>query len=244
MKNNDTWDMAWEKSETSEYLNFTEDTLLNYIDRKKIDFMNDYLPDCGTVVEVGAGSARLLTIVGLHKPYQLIALDNNSSALKLASKNLEQMKLKGTALFGDAENLPFEDCSIDVVLSGGLLEHFIDPLPVLKEMNRVLKPDGIFYADIVPRKFSLYRISDLPRILTSNTMVGGAIETNYSIVKWKQLLENAGFNILNIKSCGVYPPFKSLFFARLLSFLDGTVAARLLGWYFMVLCTKYKNLPF
>ena len=50
----------------------------------------------------------------------------------------------------DARILPFKNASFEVVLSGGLLEHFPDPLPVLTEMVRILRPGGIFYADVVP----------------------------------------------------------------------------------------------
>jgi len=42
----------------------------------------------------------------------------------------------------DAENLPFEDGSFDVVLCHLGLIHFTDRMKALKEMGRVLRPDG------------------------------------------------------------------------------------------------------
>jgi SAM-dependent methyltransferase len=46
------------------------------------------------------------------------------------------------AVKGDAHDLPFPPGSFDLVISCDSLEHFHDPLTVLKEVERVLKPEG------------------------------------------------------------------------------------------------------
>jgi SAM-dependent methyltransferase len=43
---------------------------------------------------------------------------------------------------GDARGIPFSDASVDVVLATQVLEHIPDPIAVLAEIRRVLKPDG------------------------------------------------------------------------------------------------------
>ncbi|MFP4115763.1 MAG: class I SAM-dependent methyltransferase [Candidatus Aenigmatarchaeota archaeon] len=43
---------------------------------------------------------------------------------------------------GDAFELPFKESSFDLVFSQGLLEHFKDPRPILRERIRVLKNRG------------------------------------------------------------------------------------------------------
>src|SRR5207245_9380634 len=58
---------------------------------------------------------------------------------------------------GDVLSVPLRSESVDAVASTGLLEHFADPVPVVREMVRILKPGGLFYSDIVPAKFSLFR---------------------------------------------------------------------------------------
>lgn len=43
---------------------------------------------------------------------------------------------------GDVFKLPFADNSIDILISSEVVEHLPNPLPALKEMQRVLKPNG------------------------------------------------------------------------------------------------------
>ncbi|HAW18889.1 MAG TPA: hypothetical protein DCX14_01800 [Flavobacteriales bacterium] len=47
---------------------------------------------------------------------------------------------------GDAENLQFEDGSIDACFFGGVLHHFPDCVKVFEEAARILKKDGVFIA--------------------------------------------------------------------------------------------------
>src|SRR5688572_4098236 len=122
------------------------------------------LPPDGICAEVGAGSGRLLIRVGMERPYRLVALDYAPYAMRAVRENYARAGVPGHATFGDVRALPFVDGSLSVVLSGGLLEHFRDPAPVIRELARVLRPGGLFYADIVPRKVSLYRWAERARM--------------------------------------------------------------------------------
>jgi SAM-dependent methyltransferase len=46
--------------------------------------------------------------------------------------------------------LPFKDEEFDIVLSFGVLEHVPEDLESLKEINRILKPDGLFFCLNLP----------------------------------------------------------------------------------------------
>jgi SAM-dependent methyltransferase len=50
--------------------------------------------------------------------------------------------------------LPFEDAAFDVVISFGVLEHVSNDIESLKEINRILRPGGLFFCFYLPYKFS------------------------------------------------------------------------------------------
>lgn len=47
----------------------------------------------------------------------------------------------------DAHRIPFSDASVDAVVVQAVLEHVLDPARVVAEIHRVLRPDGLVYAE-------------------------------------------------------------------------------------------------
>lgn len=48
----------------------------------------------------------------------------------------------------DAHDIPFEDNTFDAVIAQAVLEHVADPAQCVAEIHRVLRPDGMIYAEI------------------------------------------------------------------------------------------------
>ena len=85
---------------------------------------------------VGAMGARLLrTAPGI----QLVGVDLAAGQLAAARQNHPELPV----LRGNAIQLPFRDATFDRVHCSWLLEHVPDPVPVLKEVRRVLRPGGM-----------------------------------------------------------------------------------------------------
>ena len=236
------WDRPLRESEL--YLPERKD-VFNFIDETKIAYLRPLLPATGTAVEVGAGSGRLLIRLGLERPYRLVALDYAPYAVRAVRENLRRARRAGHVLFGDARTLPFPDSSFAVVLSGGLLEHFRDPAPVLAEMARVLRPGGLFYADIVPRRVSLYRWAERSRMARDEHLSEGIFESDLGKRAWAELLRASGLRDVRVISAGVYPPYTmrgyeelTWRYGRLLRALDGTAIADALGFFLMATATK------
>lgn len=60
-------------------------------------------------------------------------------------------KIQQVDVIADASNLPFEDSSLDYIITSHLLEHIWDPIFCIKEWIRVLKPNG-YILTIVPHR--------------------------------------------------------------------------------------------
>lgn len=67
----------------------------------------------------------------------LTGIDNQSSAIDYCKKNYS-----GEYILADLHDIPLPDNTFDLILFLDSIEHFIDPLNVLKELQRVLKPKG------------------------------------------------------------------------------------------------------
>jgi len=207
--------------------------------------LSRYLPKAGRALEVGCGSARFLCRVGRAAPLSLTALDNEPVALQLAEDTAGAFGVKIEAVQGDVQALPFADDSFDLILSGGLLEHFEDPKVVLREMVRVIRPGGIFYADVVPRKTSWYRHGEARRMLESPWLAPGVYESSFGPNDYGQWLAEFGLEHVRLTTCGVYPrvierlpSWVRRAVARCLEPLDGGAAAAKWGWYFVIVGRK------
>jgi uncharacterized protein YbaR (Trm112 family)/SAM-dependent methyltransferase len=72
-----------------------------------------------------------------------------------------------TMLICDAHDIPFEDGSFDGVVAQGVLEHVVDPYRCVEEVHRVLKADGLVYAEtafmqqVHGARFDFTRFTDL-----------------------------------------------------------------------------------
>lgn len=154
---------AWEDVYQNLDLSYSEkaDTQGKLFELVKIDFLKSIFPKPpAKILEVGCGTA-FVSLYFAKRSYQTTSLDINSFILKATKENFQKENEKGKFVVGDAEKLPFEDNSFDVVTSFGLLEHFEHPEKAIEEMVRVLKPDGLFFADIVPNRFSVQSFGNI-----------------------------------------------------------------------------------
>lgn len=100
----------------------------------------------GNVLELGVGCGRNFSYYPTKNCTAVTAVDFSPAMLECAKKNLKDLKgfnsSKVTLDIMDAHNLKFEDNSFDTVIDTFSLCSYEDPVTVLKEMQRVCKPDG------------------------------------------------------------------------------------------------------
>jgi SAM-dependent methyltransferase len=59
--------------------------------------------------------------------------------------NIDLFAFPGVNVVADLEKLPYADRSVDGLINEYVLEHVPNPIDVLREMNRILKPAGLLY---------------------------------------------------------------------------------------------------
>ena len=93
------------------------------------------------VLEIGCG-------MGLHTETlaragaKVTALDLTPTAVEATTRRLALRGLTAEVIRGDAEALPFEDHSFDFVWSWGVIHHSSSTARVVRQIARVLKPEG------------------------------------------------------------------------------------------------------
>lgn len=85
----------------------------------------------------GYGSALLAQVAR-----SVIGVEYSGSTAGVAAANFPRPNLR--FLQGDARALPISDASIDIVVSFETIEHFDRQADFLREVRRVLRPDGLF----------------------------------------------------------------------------------------------------
>lgn len=96
------------------------------------------------LLEVGCGVGAVLGIIGQNYPsLKLAGIDLDATQVEFAQSYLQSLNLGQVDLkVGNASLLPWPDHSFDYVYGIWILEHIKNPLPILQEAFRVLKPGG------------------------------------------------------------------------------------------------------
>lgn len=132
------------KNKTKQHFNETASNYNTSDDGKFVQGMYDVLVNeiqksqSGKILDIGCGNGNLFTFLPDGK-YELFGIDFSENMISEAKKNC---KTKASFIVADAEKLPFDDNTFDIVVCNASFHHYIHPNIVLEEMNRVLKIGG------------------------------------------------------------------------------------------------------
>jgi ubiquinone/menaquinone biosynthesis C-methylase UbiE len=111
-------------------------------------------------LECGCGGARISVYLAKHGA-DVTCIDSSPEAIRLARNNFVKEGASCSLFIGNVNQLPFHNNSFDVVMSYGLLEHFVDINRPFNEMTRVLKKRGVSIHTIIPKKYSLWTLAHI-----------------------------------------------------------------------------------
>jgi ubiquinone/menaquinone biosynthesis C-methylase UbiE len=106
----------------------------------------------GRIIDVGCGSGATAIVLAQEFPQsEIVGIDLSEPLLRLATQAAQAAGLADRVRFetGDAERIPYEDDSFDVVLNLNMVHIVQHPIQMLNEIERILVPDGsLFIVDL------------------------------------------------------------------------------------------------
>lgn len=110
-----------------------------------LDLMPVSGADGKVVLDYGCGPGNdTIGFAHFSKPLHLIAADVSPTALALAQRRcqLHGATVEFMQLAEAPVEIPLPDASVDLIHTAGVLHHTPDPLAILREFRRILKPGG------------------------------------------------------------------------------------------------------
>ena len=139
------------------------------------------------VLDAGCGIGGYIAIAKILG-FRAEGIDIADEAVKIAkSKGLNVKQ-------GDIRKLPYKNKTFDIVISGGVVEHFPETYQAIKEIARVLKKGGFFIGN-VPYKYSVFSLSRKIQQLLKIWKLG--YEKAFTIKEFRKILEDNNFKIFS-----------------------------------------------
>jgi len=189
------------------------------------------------LLDVACGQGDFLA-AAVAAGLQVSGVDISPVAVERAKHRAPQVSVTVSA----GEHLPWPEASFDYVTNLGSLEHFADMEQGLREMLRVLRPDGTACL-MLPNTFWLGSVLEVWRTGTCGA-VWQIIERSGTSRQWQEFLEQHGFHVQRIvrynKPVKLFDQHGKL--RSLRKFLWRGLLNRCtpfqLSWHFVYLCTK------
>jgi ubiquinone/menaquinone biosynthesis C-methylase UbiE len=100
-------------------------------------------PSLGVVLDVGCGQGLSLPLLQRQfQPRRLLGLDADTKALAAAERHARAQGVLVEFHQGDAQALPFDSGSVDLLFCHQTLHHLVHQDDALREFHRVLRPGG------------------------------------------------------------------------------------------------------
>jgi len=181
----------------------------------RVDVAAALLPTGGALLDVGCGDGELASRAGQHFA-RVVATDVSAAAIEQARVRCADLPFAQALDFQvlDANQpLPFANASFDTVVSLSTLQYIFDPELFLREVQRVLLPDGKLLLEVpnmayLPQRLRLLAGKPIRTSYWKHGIDGGNLHY-FTLNSLEQLLSEAGFRSLRHTGSGVFAALRS-----------------------------------
>jgi ubiquinone/menaquinone biosynthesis C-methylase UbiE len=196
------------------------------------------------ILEVGCGPGVDLVHLAATGA-RVTAVDLTPEAVSLARRHLEVRGLDATVQEANAERLPFDEGTFDVVYSHGVLHHTVDTQRAIDEVRRVLKPGGEAVIMLYHRNSWFWWLSKVSRTPVEHADADAPIVRAYSIGEVRRLFREFSdaivtserFPVKTLKFRGWRGWAYNTIFVPGFNVLPRAITGRL-GWHLMIRARK------
>jgi 2-polyprenyl-3-methyl-5-hydroxy-6-metoxy-1,4-benzoquinol methylase len=147
-----------------------------------LDTLRRYVPafdaQGARVLDIGCGDAGV-PIAFAERGARAAGIEVSETSVERGRLRAEEHGVRIDLRQGFAEALPWEDASFDLVVLDNVLEHVNDRRKTLREIHRVLAPNGLLYL-VTPKPFALTSIVSDPHYqLAGLTLMPRAMQVWY-----------------------------------------------------------------
>lgn len=117
-------------------------------------------------LEIGCGLGRGARLIVDKMGFKNVVAFDLEEILVRHARFLTPKRLNNEIDFyvGDAQDIPFPDGSFDAVINFGIIHHVLDWRKCVREISRMLRPDGFFYfEEIYPPLYANFLLKALLR---------------------------------------------------------------------------------
>jgi len=171
---------------------------VTYYHQKYLDLIDNF-KNKSIVLEVGSGDGNDAN--HLKKPnFTFIQSDISFEMVKLAKKtNESKLRMNSIYVVSDAEMIPCKENSLDAVMIVAALHHLPSPIQFFKEVQRVLKPNGMLIIGFEPNCWPYYIIYPFIRLIKRIVRLDRYVKSKHSDVSIGDT-ETLGFTFSDLKS--------------------------------------------
>ncbi len=151
------------------------------------------------MLEIGSGSGCSTTLISTWPTTRVVASDILMEALACTRRTMALCHGRAdkiSYLRANGTRLPHRDGSFDVIYHQGLLEHFRETAPFMRELKRVLRPGGSLVIN-VPQTYSWYTVKKWLEMRRGTW--GPGWETQFSSGDFVALAKRHGLELVQLK---------------------------------------------